>query len=182
MFEFHPLRKEGDGAISGIVRDGLDPAKKMLLTFCVTCASDVCPEAPTPKPPSPFPHYKPPDIRSRGASRPNCWFLSKAPVEGLYSVHACRDREQEHHPYLGLILNYKDGHVEFIGQIRWHRDIAPEKRAPIHIQYGSLNNKSYINDIATCELESPHSQKIPAQGTVVWWLGQLGDEVAIYTG
>ena len=113
--------------------------------------------------------------------------MTKAPLEGLYKVRVCRDLEKPHRPCIGLLLYYTKERVESLGQVRWDRDLTYDVLAPINLEIGNINGKDYIKgvqrDTACTQLDSEVGvwQKIPQHGTLVWWFGNLGDKVALYT-
>ncbi|KAL4808050.1 hypothetical protein BDV18DRAFT_158168 [Aspergillus unguis] len=178
LYECRSLRRAGDGAILGFIHDGLDYGNPSILTFGVTCDPAVPVKDPQPEPP--FPLYKPPPIPYRRGSPANTWFFSKARLESLHSVQACHDRQKAHRPLIGLLLHYDDGHVESVGQFRWDQEITPDILAPVHIQYGFTKEGRYLKTIETREQEKSDWYKVPLSGTLVWWFGHLGEEIATY--
>ncbi|KAL4939219.1 hypothetical protein BDV06DRAFT_199330 [Aspergillus oleicola] len=184
-YKFRPLRKEGDGALSAIVHDGSNPARETLHTIAVTCNPDIPSKNCNQEPPEPFPSYTPPslyDWSRQKFSRLNLWFLSKAPLQDVLSIRVCRDQEQDHFPYTGMILRYADNHLESVGQVRMDRKISPEIRCPIQIQhcYNIGEHKQYIGGISTSEKGNDQWEEIPQRGTLVWWFGPLGDQVSVF--
>ncbi|RAQ40597.1 hypothetical protein AFGD_008993 [Aspergillus flavus] len=183
VYEYQPLVKDGDGAISGIVHNGLDPESKRITEIGVTCNPGCQVEALGQEPQ--FGHYKCPEIRGRSTSI-TTWYMTKAPLEGLYKVRICRDLEKPHRPCIGLLLYYTKERVESLGQVRWDRDLTYDVLAPINLEIGNINGKDYIKgvqrDTACTQLDSEVGvwQKIPQHGTLVWWFGNLGDKVALY--
>ncbi|KAE8362708.1 hypothetical protein BDV27DRAFT_146717 [Aspergillus caelatus] len=74
-----------------------------------------------------------------------------------------------HRPSIGLLLYYTNERVESLGQVHWGLDLTHDALAPIYTSYTWL------------ESEASTLQKTPQLGTLVWWFGDLGDKVVIYT-
>ncbi|KAE8329191.1 hypothetical protein BDV39DRAFT_191412 [Aspergillus sergii] len=184
FYEYRPLVKNGDGAISGIVHEGVDlKYTHGIVEIGVTCNPGCQVETPEQEPQ--FGRYECPPTRY---TRPMpTWYLTKAPVEGLYKVRVCRDLEKTHRPCIGLLLYYEEGRVESLGQVHWDLDLTQDVLAPIYIGKGSIDGNDYIKDVqrdAACtrlESEVDIWQKIPENGTIVWWFSYLGDKVTMYT-
>lgn len=127
-----------------------------------------------------------PPIPPSGGAPAMSWYMTKAPLNGLLKVRVCRDREQLHHPCLGLLLYYKSQRVESLGQIRWDREISQDTFAPIRIENGNINGKNYIRNILgessrhTSTSITSEWQDLPQLGTVVWWFGHIGNIIRIY--
>lgn len=144
--EFYLLVDNETGVISGIFHDGLDPASRGCISeIGVTCNGQRCSKLQDLEPPFalynmlPFP--VPDDPPTLG------WYVTKAPLERLLKVQVCRDQAQRHRPCIGLLLHYKTGQVESLGQIRFDRDLSDEVFAPIRIQSANLDGASYIKDV-----------------------------------
>jgi hypothetical protein len=109
--------------------------------------------------------------------------MTKAPLQGLSKVRVCRDCSNPHQLCLGLLLYYEDGHIEFLGQIRWDCNLAREALAPICI--GSSDWKQYIKDVreaADCTEDASRGiiwQRLPQSGTIYWWFGCSADVITI---
>ncbi|EFR03108.1 hypothetical protein MGYG_06103 [Nannizzia gypsea CBS 118893] len=184
-YAFHPLVSGNDGVISGICHDGLDPERGQISEFGVTCDKSHRAGAITLEPP--FERYDAPRIPRRTGSPTTTWYLTKAPLEGLLRVQICRDREHVLKPCIGLLLYYKCGRVESLGQFRWDQDISSEAFPPICVRKGNYNDNGYIiQDIQTasrCRNANERNgewRELPQTGTITWWFGHLGDAITIY--
>ncbi|RAL04253.1 uncharacterized protein BO80DRAFT_491448 [Aspergillus ibericus CBS 121593] len=177
QYEYHPLLQHGDGPISGIFHDGLDPVSKYISEFGVTC-SDLG-QADIREPPPVGSRFEPPPIPPGRGSIITTWYMTKAPLNGLVRVQACRDQAQPHRPYLGLLLFYNDQHVESLGQVRWDLDMNQEILSPMYVRKGIVDGRNYVKDIQSDsppsgpDLESGEWQRLPGQGTLVWWSGHV---------
>ena len=104
----------------------------------------------------------------------------------LEKVQICRDREQPHGPCLGLLLFYSDGRIESIGQVRWDRDTSQEVFIPRYIVHDVVGGRDYVRDIQSVidetrlYVERREWQRLPEDGTIVWWFSQLGDRIMTY--
>ncbi|PYI02015.1 hypothetical protein BO78DRAFT_326207 [Aspergillus sclerotiicarbonarius CBS 121057] len=184
QYEYHPLVKHGDGPISGIFHDGLDPAYKYISEFGVTCSDQD--QADTLEPPLVDSRFEPPTIPPGRGSIATTWYMTRAPLKGLVKVQVCRDQTQSHHPCLGLLLSYDDQHVESLGQVRWDLDLNQEILSPMYVRKGSVDGRDYVKDIQSDtygsgpDLDTGEWQKLPEQGIMVWWSGHVGDMISIY--
>ncbi|KAL5344051.1 hypothetical protein BJX70DRAFT_393476 [Aspergillus crustosus] len=181
---YESLRKEGDGAITGFVHNGLDPERTFISTIGVICDSGRLIKDPEQQPP-PTRYTAPRMDPVEGLV--NLWFMTHAALRGLRSVQVCRDEMQEHHPCLGLILHYADGHTEAVGQIRWDRDISDHIFQPISMEFSVLepqlpgiSTKRYVKNVAGCNAVGAEWRRLPQQGSLVWWFGRAGNEVEIH--
>ncbi|KAE8416209.1 hypothetical protein BDV36DRAFT_260861 [Aspergillus pseudocaelatus] len=184
QYEYRPLVRDGDGAISGIFHDGLDPTTKYISDVGVTCNSQhgVGPLEPLPS----DARLEPPAVPPGRGSIFSTWYMTKASLKGVVKVRVCRDKEQSHQPCLGLLLYYSDGHIESIGQVRWDQDISRETVKPIYIESSVVDGRDYIKDIrcgiydTDLKVERSACQKLPECGIIAWWFGQLGDKIITY--
>ncbi|KAB8227557.1 uncharacterized protein BDW43DRAFT_304532 [Aspergillus alliaceus] len=184
QYEYHPLVRGGDGAVSGIFHDGLDPATKYISEIGVTCNNqyDVGP----PESPPMDTRFEPPAVPPGRGSIASTWYMTKASLKGLVKLHVCRDKEQPHCPCLGLLLFYSDEHIESIGQVRWDHDLSQETVRPMYIENGVVDGRDYIKDIRSgiydteLNVERSGFQKLPEHGIIVWWFSQLGDRIITY--
>ncbi|GMG22278.1 unnamed protein product [Aspergillus oryzae] len=184
QYEYHPLVRDGDGAISGIFHDGLDPTTQYISEVGVTCNEqyDVGPSTPPPM----DTRFEPPAVPPGRGSIASTWYMTKASLKGLVKVQVCRDKEQSHHPCLGLLLFYSDEHIESIGQVRWDHDLNQETARPTYVENGVIDGRDYIKDIRSdihdteLNMERKAWQKLPEHGIIVWWFSQLGDRITTY--
>lgn len=80
QYEYHPLVRNGDGVISGIFHDGLDPTSKCISEFGVTC-NDQDHARPLERPPMDT-HSEPPAVPPGRGSISCTWYMTKAPLKG----------------------------------------------------------------------------------------------------
>ncbi|KAE8354854.1 hypothetical protein BDV28DRAFT_130085 [Aspergillus coremiiformis] len=183
-YEYHPLVRNGDGAISGIFHDGLDPAIKYISEVGITC-HDQCDVGPLEPPPMDT-RFEPPAVPPGRGSIASTWYVNKASLNGLVKVQVCRDKEQSHHPCLGLLLFYNDQHIESIGQVRWDHDLTQETVRPLYVENGVVDGREYIKDIRSDIYDSAISvdtsgwQKLPEHGIIAWWFSRLGDRIITF--
>ncbi|KAB8214179.1 hypothetical protein BDV33DRAFT_196335 [Aspergillus novoparasiticus] len=185
QYEYHPLVRDGDGAISGIFHDGLDPATKYISDIGVTCNGqhDVGTLGSSPS----DARIEPPAVPPGRGSSSSTWYVTKASLKGLVKVYVCRDKEQPHHPCLGLLLYYSDGHIESIGQVRWDHDISQETVRPIYIENGTVDGRDYIKDIRSgiydtdLKVKGSGWQKLPERGIIacLHHLDGLSDQLGL---
>jgi hypothetical protein len=183
MLRFHSLVRNGDGIVSGLCHNGLDPESKYISDIGVTCNPHYAIES-TELEPS-FDPYLPPPIPPRGGSSATSWYMTKAPLQDLVEVRFCQDKDQPHHPCVGLLLYYENGCVESLGQIRWDQEISDKMFAPIRIQRGTNAGKDYIKNVqgttpSGSRMAEGGWQEIPNHGIVIWWFGHIGDQLAVY--
>ncbi|KAL2818987.1 hypothetical protein BDW59DRAFT_174981 [Aspergillus cavernicola] len=142
-YEYHPLVKSGDSSISGLFHDGLDPAFRYISEVGVTC-SDPGHSGTLELEPLPVDTRSgPPAVPPGRGSVAGTWYMTQAPLNGLAKVQVCRDQEQAHHP----ILFYRDQHIEWLGQMRWDRDLNQDILEPSYIETGTIDGWGYIKDI-----------------------------------
>ncbi|PLB54407.1 hypothetical protein P170DRAFT_469873 [Aspergillus steynii IBT 23096] len=171
QYEYHPLVRDGDGAISGIFHDGLNPAVKYTSEFGVTCNGQRHVE-PSEPPPMDTPISEPPAVPPGRGSIASTWYMTQAPLKDLVKVRVCRDREQPHRPCLGFLLFYSDGHIESIGQVRWDYDLNQECSRPLYVENGVVSGRDYIKDIRSdideTEIHGEESrwQRLPEHGII----------------
>ncbi|KAE8339458.1 hypothetical protein BDV24DRAFT_152808 [Aspergillus arachidicola] len=155
QYEYHPL-----------VRDGDDPATKYISDIGVTC-NDVGTLGSSPS----DARIEPPTVPPGRGSSASTWYVTKASLKGLVNVYVCSDKEQPHHPCLGLLLYYSDGHIN------------QETVRPIYIENGTVDGRDYIKDIQSgiydTDLKVKRSgwQKVPERGIIAWWFSRLGDQI-----
>ncbi|WEW56791.1 hypothetical protein PRK78_002245 [Emydomyces testavorans] len=185
LYKFRSLVKDGDGVVSGIFHDGLDPKAWCVSEVGVTCEhqgrTSVLDSGPT------FDHYSAPPTSLREGSPETSWYMTKASLEGLLRVRVCRDKRESHHPCCGLLLYYQDRRIESLGQIRWDQGLSHELLAPIHIEISNFDGKNYVKDIYGATADGGlklgiGGLQLPERGTIVWWFGRLGDRIDIYNG
>jgi hypothetical protein len=183
MLRFHSLVRDGDGVVSGLCHNGLDPESRYISEIGVTC-DPRCSTESTGLEISSDPN-QPPLTAPRSGSPGFSWYMTKAPLQGLFEVQFCQDKDQSHHPCIGLLLYYEDGSVESLGQIRWDLEISDKILAPIRIQHSNKAGKNYIANVqqailSGCNMaEEDGWQEIPNHGIIVWWFGRLGDMLVV---
>lgn len=182
QYEWLPLIKNGDGPVSGVFHDTLDPEYDHVTDFGVTCNDSSQGGAldllrmdtrlePTAVPPG------------RGVA--NTWYITKASLNGLIKIQICRDRNQSHHPITGLLLFFSDEHIESLGQFRWECDTSQEILQPTYIERDTVGRRHYIKDIrggtddSGIDLMAGQWQRLPRAGSIVWWFGDVGDIITI---
>ncbi|OJJ05222.1 hypothetical protein ASPVEDRAFT_44746 [Aspergillus versicolor CBS 583.65] len=79
-----------------------------------------------------------------------------------------------------MLLCYKDGHMESVGQVRWNLKMEQDTRTPVAISTDVCDGAKYVKDIVPCSPRSLPLNALPDNGTVVWWFSTYGDEVGIY--
>lgn len=185
------LLKSSDGAILGLLHNGLDPVSPHITEFGVVCDSRRARE-PMNQIPSSQPYlYPTPWIPRKLLSyQSDEWYLTKAPLEDLIGVQFCQDKGQRNHPCIGLILHYSDGHIESLGQFRWDLTVSEIIPTPIRIEICRDGNEYHYDPyIGAVEAMPPFDaggegrewQEIPSNGVLVWWTNpRIGDEVALY--
>ncbi|PGH15194.1 hypothetical protein AJ79_02559 [Helicocarpus griseus UAMH5409] len=185
-FKFTPLVGEGDGILSGLIHNGLDPNSQFISELGVTCnphrgtGITRCPQ------PSFAPYDQPPVLPFRTSRVTTTWYITKAPLGRLSGVQICQDQELPHRPCLGLLLYYEDGSVEAVGQIRWDRTISSKVHVPICLRNKEFERRNYISEVRefgrlASNAEDDGWQEVPEKGTIVWWLSHIGDRVTIYS-
>ncbi|GKZ47151.1 hypothetical protein AbraIFM66951_010500 [Aspergillus brasiliensis] len=180
--DYIPLVRNTDGPISGIFHDGFDPVKDCIQVCGATCDSPRDDKAPVLVPWRTV--IRPPGVNPDDDRYP--WFMTNATLRGLTKVQVCRDRTQPHHPCLGMLMFYADGHVESSGQIRWDYGLDEEICCPIMVVFGVVDEKVFIKDIQSVKdkvestVRSRDRHILPAEGLFVWWFSELGDRLAIY--
>lgn len=163
--------KNGDGPISDVFHNGLDPVSKYISELGVTCGppcrggdldllpTDIC--------------LEPPEIPPGQGSIASTWYMTKASLNGLVKVQVCRDQDQSHHPISGLLLFFDDEHIESLGQTRWECDTSQEILTPIDIEKGTIGERDYVKDIRGdkhdpgLDIETGEWKKLPRLGIVV---------------
>ncbi|KAL5360702.1 hypothetical protein BJX96DRAFT_165361 [Aspergillus floccosus] len=182
FYEYIPLVQDGDGAISGIFHDGLDPVSRYVSAFGVTCNTQR--QAGTLRLLPMDTHYELPEVPPGKGSIATTWYMTKASLKGLVKVQVCRDQGQSHQPCLGLLLSYSDEHMESLGQVRWDLDLTQEVLHPVYIEKVTIEGQDYIKDIRSDTLDFNESraatgevQKLPRDGTIIWWSGRVGDKI-----
>jgi hypothetical protein len=178
-YRFHPCIKKGDGVVSGICHNGLDPESEYISVIGVTCDPHRRTESTgfeINSDPPPQAIFKAPSNGTPGIT----WYITEAPLQGLSEIQVCQNTNQSHHPCIGLLLYYKTGSVEALGQIRWDLEISGRILAPIQIQKSSHNGKEYIGNVrqairSGCNMVEDGWQEIPDHGTIIWWFSHLGD-------
>ncbi|OJJ67122.1 hypothetical protein ASPBRDRAFT_59125 [Aspergillus brasiliensis CBS 101740] len=179
--DYIPLVRNTDGPISGIFHDGFDPVKDCIQVCGATCDSPRDDKAPVLLPWRNA--IRPPGVNPDDDRYP--WFKTNATLRGLTKVQVCRDRTQPHHPCLGMLMFYADGHVESSGQIRWDYGLDEEICGPIMVVKGVVNGKLFVKDIQSAKDEvestvrSPGRHILPAEGLFVWWFSELGDRLTV---
>ncbi|PWY70741.1 hypothetical protein BO83DRAFT_447567 [Aspergillus eucalypticola CBS 122712] len=169
-------------SVSGIIHDGMDLRFQRMTVFGVTCHSPHDGETRAPVPV----RYAigPPRAHPRDDLVP--WYMTKATLRGVTKVQVCRDRTQSHHPCLGILMFYADGHIESNGQIRWDYGLDEEICGPFVVASGAVNEKDTIKDIRNAEdpvVATVHRgewKPLPSQGILAWWFSELGDRLVVY--
>ncbi|GKZ32605.1 hypothetical protein AbraIFM66950_002123 [Aspergillus brasiliensis] len=180
--DYISLVGDTDGPVSGIFHDGLDSMDVCIQMCGVTCDSPRDGQTPVLVPMRDV--IQPPGVDPGDDRHP--WFMTKATLMGLTKVQVCRDRTQPHHPCLGMLMFYADGHVESSGQIRWDYGLDEEICCPIMVIFGVVDRKVFIKDIQSVKdkvestVRSRDRHILPAEGMFVWWFSELGDRLAIY--
>ncbi|KAE8153152.1 hypothetical protein BDV25DRAFT_127481 [Aspergillus avenaceus] len=183
LYEYHALVDGPDGAISGIFHDGLDPDSNYITEFGVTC-SDVYLETKMRTPPMNT-DIQPLTLSSKERGIQS-WYVTRASLHGLVMVRICTDRDQPHSPCLGMLLFYRDEHIESLGQVRWDKDLTQEVVHPTFLENATVDGKPYIKGVyGDIDRNGFHSelgqvQELPRSGTIAWWFGQRGDKIVIY--
>lgn len=125
---------------------------------------------------------EPPEVPP-GRGSITSWYMTRASLKGLVKVQVCRDQDQSHHPISGLLLFFRDEHVEALGQVRWEYDLSQEIHMPIYVEKGTIDGRGYIKDIQSGQYDSTIDtggrQKLPKSGIAVWWFSHLGDKMEI---
>ncbi|KAI2816799.1 hypothetical protein CBS115989_6570 [Aspergillus niger] len=179
---YHPMLWDVDGPVSGIYHDGMDPGSSYVTVCGVTCHSPRNGQTPILVPIRDLSEFP-------GGNRNKLfehWFMTKATLRGLVKVQVCRDRMRSHHPCLGMLMFYDDGHVESSGQIRWDYGLGEDICSPIIVVKGVNDGREYIKDIRSAKdkVEStvhPGDQQVlPAEGILAWWFCEVEDRLAIY--
>ncbi|GKZ61933.1 hypothetical protein AnigIFM49718_009000 [Aspergillus niger] len=179
---YHPMLWDVDGPVSGIYHDGMDPGSSYVTVCGVTCHSPRNGQTPVLVPIRDISEFP-------GGNRNKLfehWFMTKATLRGLVKVQVCRDRMRSHHPCLGMLIFYDDGHVESSGQIRWDYGLGEDICSPIIVVKGVNDGREYIKDIRSAKdkVEStvhPGDQQVlPAEGILAWWFCEVEDRLAIY--
>ncbi|GKZ81150.1 hypothetical protein AnigIFM56816_005662 [Aspergillus niger] len=179
---YHPMLWDVDGPVSGIYHDGMDPGSSYVTVCGVTCHSPRNGQTPVLVPIRDISEFP-------GGNRNKLfelWFMTKATLRGLVKVQVCRDRMRSHHPCLGMLMFYDDGHVESSGQIRWDYGLGEDICSPIIVVKGVNDGREYIKDIRSAKdkVEStvhPGDQQVlPAEGILAWWFCEVEDRLAIY--
>lgn len=160
--------------------DGLEPnsGPYPTWTFGVVCDSNRAAKDPEPDPP--WSHYTPPGRGKTLEGRTIAWFVTKAKLDGLHYVRVSRDSTKSHNPCIGMLLCYKDGHIESVGRVHWNLKMEQDIRTPVAISTDFCDGAKYVKDIVPCSLRSHALKALPDNGTVVWWSSTYGDEVGIY--
>jgi hypothetical protein len=183
MLRFHSLVRNGDGIVSGFCHNGLDPEARYISEVGVTCNPHYAIESMELEPS--FDLYLPPPITPRGGFPTTSWYMTKAPLQGLFEVQFCQDKDRLHHPCIGLLLHYETGCVESLGQVRWDQGISDKIPAPIRIQRSNSAGNDYIRNVqgstpSNSKMAEDGWQEIPKHGIIVWWFGHIGDQLAVY--
>ncbi|OJZ87853.1 hypothetical protein ASPFODRAFT_715856 [Aspergillus luchuensis CBS 106.47] len=169
-------------SISGIIHDGMDLRFPSVTVFGVTCHS---PHDGETRAPVPVRYASGPPGAHPGEDLVP-WYMTKATLRGVTRVQVCRDRTQSHHPCLGILMFYADGHIESNGQIRWDYGLDEEICSPFVVASGAVNEKDTIKDIRNAEdpvVATVHRgewEPLPSQGILAWWFSELGDRLAFY--
>ncbi|KAL3474497.1 hypothetical protein BJX99DRAFT_248150 [Aspergillus californicus] len=143
IVEYYPLVRTGDGPVSGIIHDGLDPGLRSnsIVEVGVTRTGNDDSRA-SGSPPLPADFNSEPPAVPPGQGSPTCtWYISKAPLQNILKVQLCRDLEQSYLPILGLLVFCNDGHVESLGQMRWDLNVEEQVPAPLYLKTGSHDGK-----------------------------------------
>ncbi|GLB12527.1 hypothetical protein AtubIFM57258_010209 [Aspergillus tubingensis] len=181
--KYIPMVRHTDGPVSGIIHDGMDLRPYSIAVYGVTCHSPHNGGAPA----WILIRYPigPPWARPSDDDRVP-WYMTKATLRGVTKVQVCRDRTQSHHPCLGILMFYADGHVEANGQIRWDYGLDEEICSPFVVTIGAVNEKDTIKDIRNAGdpvVATAHQGEwklLPTQGILAWWFSELGDRLVVY--
>ncbi|PLB51523.1 hypothetical protein P170DRAFT_400433 [Aspergillus steynii IBT 23096] len=185
-YQYHSLVREGDGAVTGIIHDGLEPGYEQILELGVTC--NELHRTPAPVEPLMSSPLELPQTPSHARGPVPQWYLTSAPLEGVERVQVFRRSGNLSRHCLGLLLSYHDGRVEALGQVRWDQNTTEEGRIRLGVKLGwsprgikrVLDIRSGVTD---CELVD-HSgagswSLLPDQGILVWWFGEYGDILTV---
>ncbi|RAL10228.1 uncharacterized protein BO97DRAFT_394748 [Aspergillus homomorphus CBS 101889] len=181
--EYRSLVRIGDGPITGIFHNGLDPALTCITDMGVTCGDSSM---------SATPRLQPPDLRLEPPLAVpyyvDCWYMTRAFLNGLVRVEISRDLSQPHAPIVGMLLHYTDGHLEAIGQVRWEYASGEEISVPLYVEEGKDTREhsdyTYIKNIRGGESdpEQPPATgewRLPTSGTIFWWSSRYIDKIVV---
>jgi hypothetical protein len=109
------------------------------------------------------------------------WCFSTVSMHDVISLSICEDRDTAEFQCLGMLLTYKDGHRESLGQVRFDKhcsqsaDLDAWEFSSQHIKTKPviLSRLSGLSDNA----ESWY--KLPRKGVISWWFGIKGNVMRI---
>ncbi|KAL4967478.1 uncharacterized protein BDV14DRAFT_188269 [Aspergillus stella-maris] len=184
--EYHPLLLTGEAPITGLFHDGLDTRIRSnnITEIGITCAGgrESGDSGPPPLPANV--HSEPPGV-SPGSPN-STWFLSRAPLKSVSKMQLCRDIRKPYRPVMGVLVFYEDQHVESLGQMRWDFDVNEYVSAPFYIRKRNVNGWDCVLDIRSSKSninlmeDSDTWERLPLDGTIVWWFSRLGDKIITY--
>lgn len=77
--------------------------------------------------------------------------------------------------------------MESLGQVCWDLGLTQEVFDPVYIEKGTVDGGDYIKNIRGDTFDSQEStlgtseaQKLPREGTIIWWSGHVGDKITTY--
>lgn len=115
----------------------------------------------------------------------DAWYMTKAPLKGLVEVQICRNKEQSHHPCIGLLLYYEDQSGRSSRTVPFGSRNFRQNPCANTNPKGRIAGKDYIKNIqGSMPSDSDMGkgwQEIPASGTVFWWFGEVGDRIVVHS-
>lgn len=104
------------------------------------------------------------------------WYYSTCSLVNVIEITPCYNRRKQHHPIIGLLLRYRNGHQSCIGQYRIDWTSQPMKVIGNQMQVAFENGENYgeilalnVNVLKTIDIRHLARMNIPWSGTLDWW-------------
>ena len=183
--KFSALAQSSDGAVECFVFPDCGLNAYTVGDVGVVCDPSSKPVIRGPDPEHPIhppPYLDSPDLEPRDDPEHEFhayqMFCSRATLCGVASIQVCRDIDGDTTPCLGMMLHYRDGTRETVGQWRWDRPIRSYQ-----VDKGSATTLNFIEvqrgNLIALRLGLPSDKEdvtsqfswfgVPLDGEIVWW-------------
>ena len=106
------------------------------------------------------------------------WFLSHAALVDVSFVRLCRDDRKRDGPCIGMLLNYRDGSREALGQWRWSASIETiilddkQKIMYYKLEHDSIMAIEFSREPTTTGVYDDTWNRGKLLGELVWWFNE----------